>query len=153
MEKQSKEKKIKVPVEKKPKVTMISYSIKMTIPTGQYANIQPEIIVKAGTPEDAEKYIAPHMNKLWKEYYMISERPQVQVKPTITATEPPPPASAVAFVKAKSAVDSAMSVDALQLIQKQIEASVKLEQADKHTLAEIVIKRIEELQNEGIQKQ
>lgn len=53
---------------------MVSYSIKMVIPTGDYANIQPEIIVKGGTLEEAHLYIAHHMNKLWKEYYLISQR-------------------------------------------------------------------------------
>ena len=54
----------------------------MVIPTGQYANIQPEIIVKGGTVEEAHDYIAPHMNKLWKEYYLINERrPEEPKKP------------------------------------------------------------------------
>jgi hypothetical protein len=134
------EKKIKAKVSK-PKVTLISYAIKMTIPTGQYANIQPEIIVKADSVESAEKYIIPHMNKLWKEYYMISERPVA--KPVAPAkTEPLPPASSVAFEKAKSAVDSAMSVDALKLIQTQILNSVKLDPKDKDVLNVMVLNRI-----------
>ena len=58
----------------KPVVELVSYSIKMVIPTGQYANIQPEIIVKSGSIEDAHNFIAPHMNKLWKEYFMVNER-------------------------------------------------------------------------------
>ena len=69
-------------------VEMVSYSIKMVIPTGAYANIQPEIIVKAGSIEQAHEFIAPHLNKLWKEYYMISERRPEPVKPP---TVPPPP--------------------------------------------------------------
>ena len=63
---------------------MVSYGMKMTIPTGQYANIQPEIVVKAGSPEEAHKYIAPHMNKLWKEYFMISERKTDVAKAPVT---------------------------------------------------------------------
>ena len=50
-------------LEKKMKVEMVSYSIKMVIPTGAYANIQPEIVVRAGTVEDAHDFIAPHINK------------------------------------------------------------------------------------------
>lgn len=53
---------------------MVTYSMKMVIPTGAYANIQPEIVVKAGTIEEAHNFIAPHMNKLWKEYFLINER-------------------------------------------------------------------------------
>lgn len=62
-------KKVKVP-----KIKLVSYSMKMTIPTGQYANIIPEIVIKAESVEQAHDFIAPHMNKLWKEYYMVSER-------------------------------------------------------------------------------
>ena len=61
--KTTKEEVQKVAVEKKPKVTLISYAMKMVIPTGNYSNIQPEIIVKAGTIEEAHSFIAPHMNK------------------------------------------------------------------------------------------
>ena len=87
----------------KPKVELISYSMKMVIPTGNYANIQPEIVVKAGTVEEAHDYIAPHFNKLWKEYYLCNERRPEPVKPsgvpivspeTTPGTNPMPPASA-----------------------------------------------------------
>jgi len=67
-------------------VEMISYSIRMTIPTGQYANIIPEIVVKAQNPEEAHAYITPHMNKLWKEYFMIAERKKEVVKPVEETT-------------------------------------------------------------------
>lgn len=131
-----------------PKVELVSYSIKMVIPTGQYANIQPEIIVKAGTVEEAHDYIAPHMNKLWKEYYMISERrtettPVAPVAPV--APVPPPPASSVAFEKAKQAVDSCMSIEALEVITKQIGASVKLTETDKEALTKLVAVRYMDL--------
>jgi len=73
----------------KAKVTLVSYAIKMTIPTGQYANIQPEIVVKTTNVEDAHDYIAPHMNKLWKEYYLCNERrPEVKPKPAPPAPAP-----------------------------------------------------------------
>ena len=69
---------------KKKKVELISYSIKMVIPTVQYGNIQPEIIVKTDSIDEAHDFIVPHMNKLWKEYYLVDgKRP-----------EPTPPAPA-----------------------------------------------------------
>lgn len=71
-------KKIKAPEVTAPIVELVSYSIKMVIPTGQYANIQPEIIVKSTSVEEAHRFIAPHMNKLWKEYYLVNERRQEQ---------------------------------------------------------------------------
>lgn len=74
---------VKKPVTPKPVVEMVSYSIKMVIPTGQYANIQPEIIVKGGTIQEAHDFVAPHMNKLWKEYYMVGERRPETQKPAV----------------------------------------------------------------------
>ena len=68
---------------------MVSYSMRMVIPTAQYSNVQPEIIVKGGTMEEAHAYIAPHMNKLWKEYFMISERrPEPVAKPVVKPVAP-----------------------------------------------------------------
>lgn len=145
--------------EKKPKVTLVSYSMKMVIPTGNYANIQPEIIVKAGTVEEAHDYIAPHMNKLWKEYYLISERrtepvktfekkdltgvsPVVKGEPVVT---PPPPASSVAYEKASQAITSCLNMDALGLITEQIKNSVKLLEDQKPYLIEMILKKQKEL--------
>jgi len=141
-------------LEKKPKVTLISYAMKMVIPTGNYANIQPEIVVKAGTVEEAHDYIAPHMNKLWKEYYMVGERrpepvtpPKTQpvAQPVIEAT----PVSSVAFIKATQAVQSCLSIEALKLIDNQIAKSVKLTEEDKKDLAPLVDNRYKELQFNG----
>lgn len=59
---------------KKSTVELVSYSIEMTIPTGAYANIKPSIVVRGGSIQEAHDFIAPHMNKLWKEYFMVNER-------------------------------------------------------------------------------
>lgn len=150
-------KKLKIP--KVPIVEMISYSIKMVIPTGQYANVQPEIVVKAGTVEEAHDYIAPHMNKLWKEYFMINERRNepapvkvapVEVSgtyPKIPVKETPSPVTSVAFEKATQAVNSCLSSEALQLIESQISKSVKLSHDDKFALLKIVEVKATELFN------
>lgn len=144
---------------KVPKVKLVSYSIKMVIPTGSYANIQPEIIVKAGSVEQAHDFIAPHMNKLWKEYYLISERKPVPVPvvvPTPVAPTPTPvvpavpavaqsPVSGVAFLKATQAVQSCLSFDALTLIQNQIDKSVKLGVLEKQELSLLAFKKFNEL--------
>jgi len=82
---------VKKAVKKPRKVTLLSYSMRMVIPTGDYANIQPEIIVKAGSADEAHAFIAPHMNKLWKEYYNISKRKVVPVvKPVVKPVAPTP---------------------------------------------------------------
>jgi len=128
-------------VAKKPKVELVSYAIKMVIPTDDYANIQPEIIVKAGSVEEAHDYIAPHMNKLWKDYYLVNQRrPEpVAPKPSTPPVVPTPvptesPASSVALVKATSAIESCLSLEAMDLIRNQINKSVKLTEADKAVL-------------------
>lgn len=152
--------------EKQP-VTMVEYSIKMTIPTGNYANIQPEIKVTAATPEDAHEYIAPHMNKLWKEYFMVNERvvnvvetkkpdtvPSANTtttqaeQPAVTQKSEPvvqPPASNVAVIKATQAIESCTSLDALELIRNQVELSVKLSKEEKPALRDKIIEKFNEL--------
>jgi len=144
----------KKPVAKK--VTMISYSIKMVIPTVQYGNIQPEIVVNASSPEEAHDFIAPHMNKLWKEYYLVDgkrpEATQVAPKPVVTpkpavapkaeATPSPviekpvaeSPMSSAALVKATQAIESCTGKEALNIIIDRIHASTKLSKADKDSL-------------------
>ena len=172
----TKEKKTIKKAEPKSKVSMVSYSIKMVIPTGQYANIQPEIIVKGGTVEEAHDYIAPHMNKLWKEYYLINERrPEEPKKPLAkkqeamtveevakatngqvfgggvpegTSSAPESPASGVAFVKASQAIEACVSLDALELIQSQVIKSVKLSHKDKENL----MPKLEDKSNELFEK-
>lgn len=151
---------------KEPKIEMVSYSIKMTIPTGQYANIIPEIVVKAGTPDEAHQYIAPHMNKLWKEYFMISERKTEVVKPVAKVETPvaptptaepvntPAPAEAspvsdVALVKATQAIESCLSTEALDLIIKQIGVSTKLTDENKQSLLPIVEAKSKKLNGEA----
>jgi hypothetical protein len=172
----------------KPTVELVSYSIKMVIPTGAYANIQPEIIVKSKSIEDAHNYIAPHMNKLWKEYFLINERRPEPVKPVVNtspapvsgggttpttstvAPEPvktqtemvietfggheiggkvpagvpsnvPGPDSSVALLKATQAIESCLSLDALELIESQVIKSVKLSHEDKEALMPLLSKK------------
>jgi hypothetical protein len=137
--------------EKKPKTELVSYSMRMVIPTGNYANIQPEIVVKSTSIEEAHNFIAPHMNKLWKEYYMISER-RVETKTEVKAPQEvvATPVSSVAFIKASQAIQSCLSMEALNLIQKQIENSVKLTPEDKPALLKLSVLRAEELTKKNV---
>jgi hypothetical protein len=128
---------------KKTKTTLVSYSMRMVIPTANYANIQPEIVVKSTSIEEAHDFIAPHMNKLWKEYYMISER-RVEAKPIVPTVEAAP-VSSVAFIKASQAITSCLSMEALELIKTQIEKSMKLTADDKPALLKSLALRAQEL--------
>jgi len=174
---------------------IISYAIKMVIPTIAYGNIQPEIIVKANSVEEAHDFIVPHMNKLWKEYYMVDGKRPVEEstpapvsspkpvtptptpvtpapaptkpepakvetpKPTVDEVEPfkgdefakkpevetAPPPSSVAYVKATQAIEACLSLEAFELINQQVEKSVKLTEEDKVKLQPLLAERYEKL--------
>ena len=144
----------KKPVDKKAtsKIKLVSYKMGMVIPTDDYANIQPEIVVEGGTMQEAHDFIAPHMNKLWKEYYLIGRRRKEVVTPTPAPTPAPvaqpevtSPASSVAMVKATQAIQSCMSIDALDIIQNQVLVSVKLTEEDQKNLMPLIEAKREEL--------
>jgi hypothetical protein len=160
---------IKKVAPKKPTVEMVSYSIEMTIPTGAYANIKPSIVVKGGSIQEAHDFIAPHMNKLWKEYFLINERRPEPVKtkeapltaeqivdivggheiggavPADVPSSVPGPDSSVALLKATQAIESCLSTEALELIETQVIKSVKLSHEDKEALMPLLSKKAIEL--------
>lgn len=45
-----------------------SFTVKATIPTGSYANIQPEITVSAYSMDEAEAFVMPHIQKMFNEF-------------------------------------------------------------------------------------
>jgi alcohol dehydrogenase class IV len=144
-------------------VKLISYSIKAVIPTGMYANIQPEIIVSAGSISEAESVVLPYIDNLFEKYQedsrdgkMAKFLAKTPIKSSVTSTEIPPKISPVtgtqqvvnpvseAFAKAKKAIDSAMSIEAIQLIEEQIHKSTKLTADEKPVLlTQILLKRKE----------
>jgi DNA-directed RNA polymerase subunit L len=179
---------------KEDKVELVQYTIKAVIPTGPYANIQPEIIVKASSLEQAEAYVIPHINKLFGDFLNKSERREVV--PTVTVKETPAPITpspvtvagptivpqktetikapvdskptekkepldpqktnediarlakeqktaeplhSIPYEKAKAAIDSCMSVEALAVIKAQVAKSTKLTDVEKNALLMVVI--------------
>jgi len=156
------------------KTELLSYTIKAIIPTGAYANIQPEIIVMADSLEEAEAYVIPHINKLFRDFLNKSERRdeiKVQEPTLVTATgaayvkdvsgtypripkanfNPETQEShytadvSPAFIKAEQAINSCLSNEALDVIQKQIEKSVKLSENEKVMLTKLSAIRFGEL--------
>lgn len=176
------------------KVELVSYSITSVISTGDYSNIQPTIVVKAQTLEDAEAYTMPHLNKLRNDYYLISLRrvpaPVVAVKevpapvanPTVNPVMPVEPIKITvngnatgmtamprvepvkemldpnktnqdiarltpqkdplhseAYNKAKSAAESCVSKEALNLIKEKIATSPRLTDTEKYSLLNVTI--------------
>lgn len=131
----------------KPEVKLVSFTISATIRTGDYSNIVPSITVEAETIEKAIEYTMPHIDKFFVDYLGKGER-RTPVKMTespalapVQKTMPQVPA----YDKALQAVNSAMSVEALDLITKQIGASVKLTEAEKHSLAKPVAEKFLQL--------
>lgn len=144
----------------KSNVKLTSYTIKAVIPTGPYANVQPEIVVSAPSLKEAQDYVLPHIDSLFEKYLNLSDRPKPKVavketpapkeeKPTAATFDfskakpapvaPPTPTVepepiAGPFEKAKAAITSCKSVEALNLILTKIEASVKLDALDKADL-------------------
>jgi hypothetical protein len=58
---------------------------------------------------------------------------------------PAPPTSSVALIKATKAIESCLSVDALDIIDKQVANSVKLTDEDKAALLPLMEKKYAEL--------
>jgi len=132
---------------KKPAVELVSYTLRAVIPTGAYANIQPEITVNAPSLEEAENVLMDHFVKLNDKYLNYSDKPKPvlpTVKHTVKAeTKLAPPVEitktedapiSASMTRASNAVETAYSDEALALIEKQIEKSAKLTDNEKKVL-------------------
>lgn len=71
----------------KKEVTLISYELRATIPTGPYANICPCITVQASSIEEAQEFVIPHIDELFEKYLDITERSRVSFKESISKRE------------------------------------------------------------------
>ena|SRR3990172_13275143 len=116
-------------------LVLVKYTLKAIIPTGPYANIQPEITVEGLTIDESKALILPHIDGLFKEYLNLSERMRPVV--TISKTEPKPEVKPVdigqseASKKAKTALETSNSLEALDLIADRIAKSEKLTPLEK----------------------
>ncbi len=147
---------------------LVSYSVKAVIPVGAYANIQPEITIRAESIEQAERVVMPFIEALFTKYRsdgtivstvttapakpVVAQpaQPQTPVKPQPTAqakpeapkapvaTQEAPIVLTVPFNRAKGAVESCTSQEALKNITDQIEKSVKLTDGEKQALSVVV---------------
>ncbi len=159
---------------RQPKFRLVSYTMKAVIPTGQYANIQPEVTVEAETLEQAERAVMPYIETLFAKYRDGGVKPVEPVRqaavtpvvqkvpvaviaptqaeaprPTIrpgTHVEPVAPAIApvtsaivmtVPFTRAKGALESCTSLEALKLVTDQVEKSTRLVEAEKAELRKL----------------
>ncbi len=159
---------------KKAKAELVSFSVSAVIPTQQYGNIQPKIEVKAPTLEAALAAAMPAMEALYRTYterpadFMgrITETVKVvPVAPEAPKTAPQEPAAPAAapvaaeepapaplasqkpepVLKAEKAISLALSLDAIDLIGRQVAASVKIKDELKPALQVLVAAKKEEL--------
>jgi hypothetical protein len=160
-----------------PKVKLISYSIKAVIPTGPYANVQPEIIVQAKTLNDARDYVLPHFDELYERYLNCGDKPKSKItvvnielpKTAIHTTETTPTATTEAKVsapevkvdvgndlpsgfspaynKAKMAIESCKSQEAFGLVAGQVGKSTRLTSQEKVDLGSVLELKLKELQS------
>ncbi len=165
------------PKVKTPKFKLISYTMKAIIPTGMYANLQPEITVQAETIEHAERAVMPYIEALFAKYReggvpivtsqpvkpvtayqsdatntapnLMKKEPIINNKKPETKIEivqaPPAIILTVPHTRAKTAILSCTSVEALKLVADQIEKSVKLIGAEKMELKKLVEVKLSEL--------
>ncbi len=157
---------------KSPKFKLISYSMKATIPVGQYANICPEITVQAVSMEAAERAVMPYIETLFAKYRdggvkpiepvvtrpvapaapiaSVAPKPVAPVAPVVPKAVAPAPVAPVTaqspiipltvpFNRAKGAIESCMSHEAIKLVADQVEKSTKLIDAEKVELRKFVI--------------
>lgn len=101
-----------------------SFTIKATIPTGAYANIQPEIVVNDVTFDDIEKIIMPKIDEMFVKYHNFCDN--IKNIPTTAKVISQEPTESVAFITAKNALTSAKSPEAKLAVQQQISMSKKL---------------------------
>jgi hypothetical protein len=135
-----------------------------------YANIQPEITVEAVSLEVAERAVMPHIEALFAKYreedrttfgsvprsiinpfapvknvveQAISQSVEVPKVETVVTTASVEPAivMTVPFTRAKTAIESCTSIEALALIEDQVTKSVKLIDSEKQTLSVEILKK------------
>lgn len=90
-------------VAKTPKFKLVSYTMKAVIPTGQYANIQPEITVEAKTIEQAERAVMPYIETLFARYRDGGVKPIEPVRPVVAPVAPKAPVAAAPVAQAPKA--------------------------------------------------
>ena len=150
---------------KEPTPRLVSFTMKAVIPTMQYGNLQPEITVEADTIDKASAMVLPYFTWMYENFSESTPKfvLKAKVAETKIVSENPSPATnnveiqpqsanlevvnhaTEAFMKAKNAVDSAMSIDATNIIEDKIKVSTKLTEEEKQVLSAEVLKKRKEL--------
>ena len=152
---------VKKAVVGKPKahtIKLVSYSMKAVIPTGAYANIQPEIVIKAASLEEAKAFVLPHIDELFKLYLNKSEQRNYaateKIAPGIVLTPNRAPEGAVLttdskdgstlewqskwFKNADLAISKCATLETLKTVSGQVDKSTNLTEEEKAILRVIM---------------
>jgi hypothetical protein len=153
------------PTPKAPKETveLVTYTMKAVIPTGQYANIQPEITVKATSIAYAEEVCMNHIKHLFDEYsdfsretiqrqrdsvagvqVIVPKQPVKEDKKPVAPVTPQAPEKS-SYELAESKIASSNDKGALLLLQNKINASKKLTEDEQATLRAMIFDKIKAL--------
>lgn len=161
-------------IKKVPEVELVSFSVRATIPVMTFGNIQPEIVCKASTIEEAQAYALPIIENLFNKYVEAprdgSSKPsfiskanitveEKVITPKATSTEPVKPLTNVtssnnesepitdfseAYQKALKSIQIVTSKAALDLIEEKIKNSVKIAPSEKPMLFVVLLKKQKE---------
>ena len=157
-----------------PKYELISFEVTAVIPTQSYGNINPKITVKTKTIEEAKAIVMPMIEEMYATYaeaprdgsrvpafiskskVTVKEK-IVETKPVVTGTKDvvkltPPTATkedvtpvSEPFMKATNAVNGATSLQALEIIEEQVQKSTKLTEDEKPVVLTELLKKRKEL--------
>lgn len=158
-----KEKKVaKIPFKKRGPVKFRTFSFGATIPTQSFGNVTPRIEVEAENYEDARDFAIPKIEELYEKFCEVKpvymgritvtekvvtapekkEEVKEKVDPAADVTAKP---KSEAVMKAEKAIGLAMTEEAANTIQDQIERSVKIDKDDKPLLYTLCLKKKKEL--------
>ncbi len=151
------------------KVQLVTFSIKATIPTQQYGNMMPEIVVTAPTIEMARDTVMPIIEDLYQNYAetplngriptfyktkasvtVVEKKVEPEVVGSNKPTEPVvskssedrpagPAVKTPAYIKAENAIAGAVGKDSIDLVHEKIKASVKLTDEEKSFLYDLIV--------------
>lgn len=158
-----------VQIDREHKVELVTFSVRATIPTQQYGNIQPEIVVSGPSIEAARDFVMPIIEELYQAYAdeslkspkFFKKNPvtaiekQIEVSPVVPQKPVPMPAQkeepevilpkSEAYIKAEKAIGAAASKEALDLVEEKIKASTRINNDEKPVLYTVILKKRKEI--------
>ena len=118
-----------------------NFTIKATIRTGDYSNIETEMTVNGVTFEDIDTTLMPRIEAMYAKYHNFTERPpvvNVQAPVAPVTPETTEPEQSVVYLKALSAIKASHSKEALLQYHDKVVARPDLTEQEKEDLLKII---------------